>query len=74
MDCEGCEYEVINHNFNLLTKFKYIFLEYHDADVDKHRKALEKLLNEFTCQEIRYEMFVHKKENGVLLCKNKELT
>ena len=33
VDYEGCECEVINHNFNTLTKFKYILLEYHNADI-----------------------------------------
>jgi hypothetical protein len=44
MDCEGCEYEVINHSFNILTKFKYILLEYHNADISERRKTLENSL------------------------------
>lgn len=74
MDCEGCEYEVINYNFNLLTKFKYIFLEYHNVNISEHRKALEKLLNNFVCREIPYEVFTRKEELGVILCRNRELT
>jgi len=69
MDCEGCEYEVINHSFDLLTQFKYIFLEYHNANINEHKKTLEKLLNNFVCWEIPYEIFMHVKGQGVILCK-----
>jgi hypothetical protein len=60
MDCEGCEYEVFNHSFDVLTKFRYILLEYHNADISEHRKTLEKLSSNFICNEITYELFIHK--------------
>jgi FkbM family methyltransferase len=68
MDCEGCEYEVINHSFNILTKFKYILLEYHNADISERRKTLEKLSNNFICREIPYELFIRKGKQGMMLC------
>ncbi|MEL9997917.1 MAG: FkbM family methyltransferase, partial [Sulfolobales archaeon] len=74
MDCEGCEYEVINHSFDVLTKFKYIVLEYHNADISEHRKTLGKLSNNFICREIPYELFAYEGGRGVMLCRNRELT
>ena len=71
MDCEGCEYEVINHSFNTLTKFKYILLEYHNADISEHKRTLGKLSNNFICREIPYELFTHEGGQCVMLCKNK---
>ena len=71
MDCKGCEYEVINHSFDALTKFKYILLEYHNADISEHRKTLGKLSNNFICREILYELFTYEGGRGVMLCKNK---
>jgi FkbM family methyltransferase len=73
MDCEDCEYEVINHSFSILTKFKYILLEYHNADISEHKKTLEKLSNNFVCREIPYELFTHEGWQGVMLCRNREL-
>lgn len=60
MDIEGAEYEVIL-GCNKLKKFKYICIELHDFynvatqnAISRKRKALEKLLNDFTCCHIHF--------------------
>ena len=68
MDCEGCEYEVINYSLNSLLKFKYIILEYHKANLNEHKQALKKLLKELECQ-IPYEL-LDRQVQGIMLCKN----
>jgi len=69
MDCEGCEYEVINYSFNYLLKFKYIILEYHDANLSEHKQALDRLSKELECRKINYEL-LNQQIQGVMLCKD----
>jgi len=69
MDCEGCEYEVINYSLNSLLKFKYIIFEYHNANLSEHRQALNRLSKNLECHKIHYELF-DQQVQGIMLCKN----
>ena len=74
IDCEGCEYEVISYSFNTLTKFKYVLMEHHNANLSEHKQILRKLSKNFLCQNVPYEIFTERSDLGVMLCRNKELT
>ena len=69
MDCEGCEYEVINYSLNSLLKFKYIIFEYHNANLSEHKQALNRLSKNLECHKIHYELF-DQQVQGIMLCKN----
>jgi len=69
IDCEGCEYEVINHSLDSLLKFKYIMLEYHSANLSKNKQILERLFKELKCHEMHVELF-DQQDQGLILCKN----
>ncbi len=63
MDCEGCEYDVILNDYEYVSFFKELIVEYHYG----HRPLLEKLSNDYRCKAISEG----KGAVGVLYCISK---
>jgi len=64
MDCEGCEYDIILKDYDIIKEFDEIGLEYHVYNTKiPVSKLLEKLNKDFECRIIeeksKYSMLVH---------------
>lgn len=58
MDCEGCEFDVILHEYETVTKFNELLFEYHAHVVGKPLSdLLSKLSKDFVCQKVGEEYY-----------------
>jgi hypothetical protein len=53
MDIEGAEYEILNHNLDLIkNKTKYIAIEFHKISQNEYQKHFDKLAENFKIIEV----------------------
>lgn len=66
LDCEGCEWEILRKDADLLRKFQVILIEYHGGS---YKDIVDRLKGTHVCRDHYYEPFSKQSEYGVLVCK-----
>ncbi len=69
MDCEGCEFDVILNDYEHVSVFEKLHMEYHAKFTGiKYTKLIDKLSKDFHCELTSYEPWVSKEDFGLLRC------
>ncbi|GAY26243.1 FkbM family methyltransferase [Desulfurococcaceae archaeon AG1] len=65
LDCEGCEWEILRRDADLLRKFQVILVEYHRGN---YKDIIGKLKETHKCRDHYYEPLSKQSGYGVLVC------